>query len=130
MESFPFHTVTLVLDIIYFVGFCGMLVFVVFAEMIGGMSHGSNINENERMVKERMAIYSGLCQIDRDRVIVGKQRGFYIVNVKKCEIEKEVHDGQMGYVYCFLPLWENMVVMGNGKGGFAFMMLTIINFLY
>ena len=73
---------------------------------------------------------SGLCQIDRDRVIVGKQRGFYIVNVKKCEIEKEVHDGQMGYVYCFLPLWENMVVMGNGKGGFAFMMLTIINFLY
>ena len=29
MESFPFHTVTLVLDIIYFVGFCGMLVFVV-----------------------------------------------------------------------------------------------------
>ena len=41
---------------------------------------------------------SGLCQIDRDRV------------------------------YCFLPLLEDVVVMGNGKGGFAFMMLTIINF--
>ena len=37
----------------------------------------------------------------------------------------------MGYVYCFLPLLEDMVdmvVMGNGKGGFALMMLTIINF--
>ena len=73
------------------------------------MSHGSNINENERMVKERMAIYSGLCQIDRDRVIVGKQRGFYIVNVKKCEIEKEVHDGQMarwGMCIAFYHFWR------------------------
>ena len=70
MESFPFHTVTLVLDIIYFVGFCGMLVFVVFAKMMGGMSHGSNINENERMVKERMAIYIF--------AIVGKIVGFFL----------------------------------------------------
>ena len=47
---------------------------------------------------------SGLSKIDSNRVIVGKQRGFYIVNVEKCVIEKEVNDYKLGYVYCFLIL--------------------------
>ena len=60
---------------------------------------------------------NALYQIDNDRVIVGKKKGFYIVNIDKCVVEKTIEDESLGFVYCFLKLRDNNTILcGCGSG--------------
>ena len=71
METFLFHTITFVLDIIYYIGFIGIFLFNCFATMMAGMAHGGEeVGEMERRVKERSIIYIF--------ALIGKLIGFFL----------------------------------------------------
>ena len=60
---------------------------------------------------------NALYQIDNDRVIVGHENGFYIVNIDKCVVEKTIEDESLGFVNCFLKLRDNNTILcGCGSG--------------
>ena len=44
-------------------------------------------------------------------------RSFRIVNIDKCVIEKEIEDGALGYLNCFLKLTDNNAILCGGKNG-------------
>ena len=52
-----------------------------------------------------------LYQIDKDRVIVGGDDSFSIVNIDKCVIEKRIIDESLGDVHCFLKLRDNKTIL-------------------
>ena len=64
-------------------------------------------------VIEGVECYStnSLYQIDKDRVIVGGEDSFSIVNIDKCVIEKRIDDESLGRVYCFLKLRDNKTIL-------------------
>ena len=64
---------------------------------------------------------NSLYQIDKDRVIVGGDNSFCIVNIDKCVIEKRIKDKSLGYVFCFLKLRDNKTILcGCNNGIFCF----------
>ena len=64
---------------------------------------------------------NSLYQIDKDRVIVGGDNSFCIVNIDKCVIEKRIKDESLGYVFCFLKLRDNKTILcGCNNGIFCF----------
>ena len=64
---------------------------------------------------------NSLYQIDKDRVIVGGDDSFCIVNIDKCVIEKRIKDKSLRRVDCFLKLRENKTILcGCNKGIFCF----------
>ena len=74
-------------------------------------------------VIEGVGCYStnALYQIDKDRVIVGGQNSFSIVNIDKYVIEKTIEDESLGSVYCFLKLRDNKTILcGCDNGIFCF----------
>ena len=60
---------------------------------------------------------NSLYQIDKDRVIVGGDNSFSIVNIDKCVIEKRIKDESLGFVYCFLKLRDNKTILCGCKYG-------------
>ena len=59
---------------------------------------------------------NSLYQIDKDRVIVGGENSFSIVNIDKCIIEKRIVDESLEYVYCFLKFRDNKTILcGCGR---------------
>ena len=60
---------------------------------------------------------NSLYQIDKDRVIVGGDKSFCIVNIDKCIIEKRIKDKSLGYVYCFLKLRDNKTILCGCNNG-------------
>ena len=64
---------------------------------------------------------NSLYQIDKDRVIVGGENSFSIVNIDKCIIEKIIEDKSIGYVYCFLKFRDKKTILcGCYNGIFCF----------
>ena len=64
---------------------------------------------------------NSLYQIDKDRVIVGRENSFSILNIDKCVIENRIKDESIGYVYCFLKLRDNKTILcGCNNGRFCF----------
>ena len=65
---------------------------------------------------------NSLCQIDKNRVIVGGHNSFSIVNIDKCIIEKRIEDETLGYVRCFLKLRDNKTILCGCEydGSFCF----------
>ena len=64
---------------------------------------------------------NSLYQIDKDRVIVGGDNSFSIVNIDKCIIEKRIKDKSLGFVFCFLKLRDNKTILcGCYNGIFCF----------
>ena len=64
---------------------------------------------------------NSLYQIDKDRVIVGGDNSFSIVNIDKCIIEKRIEDESLGDVRCFLKLRDNKTILcGCSYGIFCF----------
>ena len=64
---------------------------------------------------------NSLYQIDKDRVIVGGDNSFSIVNIDKCIIENRIEDESLGYVRCFLKFRDNKTILcGCNKGIFCF----------
>ena len=64
---------------------------------------------------------NSLYQIDKDRVIVGENNSFCIVNIDKCVIEKRIKDESLGFIYCFLKLRDNKTILcGCDNGIFCF----------
>ena len=65
---------------------------------------------------------NSLYQIDKDRVIVGGDNSFCIVNIDKCIIEKRIiKDKSIGDVNCFLKLRDNKTILcGCEYGIFCF----------
>ena len=64
---------------------------------------------------------NSLYQIDKDRVIVGGENSFSIVNIDKCIIEKRIKDESIEYVYCFLKFRDNKTILcGCYNGIFCF----------
>ena len=62
-----------------------------------------------------------LYQIDKDRVIVGWDNSFSIVNIDKCVIENRIKDESIGDVRCFLKLKDNKTILcGCYNGIFCF----------
>ena len=53
---------------------------------------------------------NSIYQIDNDRVIVGGEKTFSIVNIAKCVIEKKIRDESFGYLDCFLKLRDNKTI--------------------
>ena len=47
---------------------------------------------------------NSLYRIDKDRVIVGGNNTFCIVNIGKCVIENKIEDESLGFVYCFMKM--------------------------
>ena len=65
--------------------------------------------------------YHSLYQIDKDRVIVGGEYSFSIVNIDKCVIEKIIEDESFEGVGCFLKLRDNKTILcGCNNGIFCF----------
>ena len=65
--------------------------------------------------------HNSLYQIDKDRVIVGGDNSFSIVNIDKCIIEKRIEGESLGGVYCFLKLRDNKTILcGCDNGKFCF----------
>ena len=65
--------------------------------------------------------HNSLYQIDKDRVIVGGDKSFSIVNIDKCVIEKTINVKLLRYVDCFLKLRDNKTILcGCIKGIFCF----------
>ena len=54
---------------------------------------------------------NSLYQIDKDRVIIGGDNSFSIVNIDKCVIENRIKDESIGDVYCFLKLRDNKTIL-------------------
>ena len=70
---------------------------------------------------EECVYNNSLYQIDKDRVIVGGEHSFTIINIDKCVIEKEIRDEALGLVRCFLMLRDNRTILcGCGKGKMCF----------
>ena len=64
---------------------------------------------------------NSLYQIDNERVIVGGENSFYIVNIVKCVVEKTIEDGSIGNVNCFIKLRDNKTFLcGYDYGFFCF----------
>ena len=64
---------------------------------------------------------NSLYQIDKDRVIVGGENSFSIVNIDKCVIENRIEDILLGDVDCFLKLRDNKTILrGCDIGIFCF----------
>ena len=64
---------------------------------------------------------NSLYQIDKDRVIVGGEDSFFIVNIDKCIIEKRIDDESFEGVCCFLKLRDNKTILcGCNNGIFCF----------
>ena len=64
---------------------------------------------------------NSLYQIDKDRVIVGGDNSFSIVNIDKCIIEKIIEDESIEYVRCFLKFRDNKTILcGCYHGIFCF----------
>ena len=74
------------------------------------------------VIKEVVSISTNsLFQIDKDRVIVGGNKTFCIVNIDKCIIEKRIEDKSLGFISCFLKLRDNRTILcGCGIGTFCF----------
>ena len=60
---------------------------------------------------------NSLYQIDKDRVIVGGNKSFSIVNIDKCIIEKRIEDESLIYVYCFLKFRDNKTILCGCNNG-------------
>ena len=60
---------------------------------------------------------NALYQIDNDRVIVGAENGFFIVNIDKCVVEKTIEDESLGFVNCFLKLRDNNTILCGCESG-------------
>ena len=60
---------------------------------------------------------NALYQIDNDRVIVGEENAFYIVNIDKCVVEKTIKDESLGFVNCFLKLRDNNTILCGCDSG-------------
>ena len=54
---------------------------------------------------------NSLYKIDNDRVVVGGQNSFSIVNIDKCVIEKTIKDDSLGAVYCFTKLRDKKTII-------------------
>ena len=64
---------------------------------------------------------NSLYQIDKDRVIVGGDNSFSIVNIDKCITEKRIKDASIGKIHCFLKLRDNTTILcGCDNGRFCF----------
>ena len=64
---------------------------------------------------------NGLYQIDDERVIVGGTRGFNIVNINGCVIEKFFINQELRQVFCFVKLRDNETILfGTTKGVFCY----------
>ena len=64
---------------------------------------------------------NSLYQIDKDRVIVGEDNSFSIVNIDKCIIEKRIEGASVEDVRCFLKLRDNKTILcGCVDGIFCF----------
>ena len=60
-----------------------------------------------------------LYQMDKERILVGGYKGFSIINIDKCIIEKTIKDESIRYVYSFLKLKDdNTILCGSDKGTF------------
>ena len=60
---------------------------------------------------------NSLYQIDKDRVIVGGDKSFSIVNIDKCVIENRIKDESLRWVCCFLKLRDNKTILCGCKYG-------------
>ena len=75
----------------------------------------------DKVIEGVRSFPNSLYQIDKDRVIVGMDNSFSIVNIDKCVIEKTIKDESLGRVYCFLKLRDNKTILcGCNKGIFCF----------
>ena len=64
---------------------------------------------------------NSLYQIDKDRVIVGGDKSFCIMNIDKCVIENRIDDESFEGVFCFLKLRDNKTILcGCGNRIFCF----------
>ena len=64
---------------------------------------------------------NSLYQVDNNRIIVGGEKSFSIVNIDKCVIEKTIEDKKFEFVYCFLKLRDNTIILcGCCNGIFCF----------
>ena len=64
---------------------------------------------------------NSLYQIDKDRMIVGGEYSFSIVNIDKCRIEKRIEDESIRDVHCFLKFRDNKTILcGCYSGKFCF----------
>ena len=64
---------------------------------------------------------NALYRIDKDRVIVGGNYSFCLVNIDKCVIEKIINVKSIEYVCCFLKLRDNKTILcGCDNGLFCF----------
>lgn len=61
---------------------------------------------------------NALYQFDNNRVLVGSERKFYIVNIDKFVIERVVGCRKYGFVNCFIKMRDNMILCGCDKGKF------------
>ena len=65
--------------------------------------------------------FNALYKIDEKIILVGGKGSFYIVNIDKCVIQKEINDISFGFVYCFIKLRDNNTILcGCEKGTFCF----------
>ena len=65
--------------------------------------------------------FNAMCQIDKDRVIVGGFNICSIVNIDKCIIEKKIKDYSLIGVRCFIKLRDNnTILIGCSHGEFFF----------
>ena len=58
-----------------------------------------------------------MCEIDKDRVIVGGNDTLSIVNIDKCEIEKTIKDDSFENFTSLLKLRDNKAILCGGKAG-------------
>ena len=61
---------------------------------------------------------NALYQLDSNRVLVGSERKFYIVNIDSFVIERVVCCRKYGFVNCFLKIRDNMILCGCDRGKF------------
>ena len=87
--------------------------------------------KSDKMISEVYCCWvNSLYQIDNDRVIVGKNNGFSIVNITKWLIEKSITDEGFECVLCFQQLRDNNTILcGCENSTFCFYDIDEQNYL-
>ena len=69
------------------------------------------------LTEVKCTLSNALFEIDKDRILVGCNSQFFIVNIDKCVIEKTIKDKSQGYVKCFLKLRDNKTILCGCSNG-------------